>query len=89
MLSGRNQKLDGHNEKTYICNEKNPDIKVFLRIFQIRNNLFHGSKDLNDKRDMPLIREANDVLKLFLNDYFDRRCSSRNKESMNQNVGEI
>lgn len=89
VLSGRKSTSDGDNEKEYIRDEKDPDIKVFLRILQIRNNLFHGSKDLNDKRDMPLIREANVVLKLFLDHYFERRCSSLNDQSVNQDMGEI
>jgi len=62
-------------EKSYIENEPNENVKVFLRILQIRNNLFHGSKDLNDHRDIPLIREANIVLREFLHGYFERRQS--------------
>lgn len=74
VLNGRKVVGDVRGEeKDWIRDEENCNIKVFLRILQIRNNLFHGSKDLNDKRDMPLIKEANCVLKLFLDDYFARR----------------
>ena len=39
---------------------------VFLRIYQVRCNLFHGVKDPNDERDMKLVKTSADVLERFL-----------------------
>lgn len=68
---------DGISEKPYIEHEDNHDICVFLRIYQIRCNLFHGAKQLEDWRDMLLIREANEVFRRFYAEYF-KTNNSRN-----------
>ncbi len=39
---------------------------VFLRIYQVRCNLFHGDKDPNRKRDVDLVKASADVLEKFL-----------------------
>ena len=39
---------------------------VFLRIYQVRCNLFHGDKDPNKQRDVDLVRASADVLEKFL-----------------------
>jgi len=57
-------------EKVYIRNETNEDVRVFMRIYQIRCNLFHGDKRLNNNRDMPLIRESNEAFRRFYAEYF-------------------
>ena len=39
---------------------------VFLRIYQVRCNLFHGGKDPNKPRDVDLVKASADVLEQFL-----------------------
>ena len=39
---------------------------VFLRIYQVRCNLFHGDKDPNRQRDIDLVKASADVLEKFL-----------------------
>jgi len=48
--------------KKYIIEENDKTIKLFLLIYQIRCNLFHGSKWMISKRDNDLVRESVDVL---------------------------
>ena len=53
--------------------EPNEDIQlrlklqmVFLRIYQVRCNLFHGEKDPNSKNDIACVKDSADVLEKFL-----------------------
>ena len=52
--------------KKYILEEENQVIRLFLSIYQIRCNLFHGSKWMCSKRDTQLVKESADVLQDFL-----------------------
>ena len=45
---------------------------LFLNIYQIRCNLYHGSKEMRGLRDKALVKEAADVLELFLNYVVDK-----------------
>lgn len=49
--------------------KQNNLIDIFLMIYQIRCNLFHGGKELLADRDLNLISEANKILKSFLVQY--------------------
>jgi len=46
-------------------------IKVFLRIYKIRCNLFHGDKRLTDKDDVARVSDSCVVLESFLRWYVD------------------
>ncbi len=50
------------NVKSYIRNESNPKIKLFMSIYQIRCNLFHGSKSMYYKRNVGLIQDSANIL---------------------------
>lgn len=39
---------------------------VFLRIYQVRCNLFHGEKDPNNENDIACVKDSADVLEKFL-----------------------
>lgn len=56
------------NSKIYKLDDvKNGNIvSIFLMIYQIRCNLFHGEKELHSDRDKNLVKEANVILKQFL-----------------------
>ena len=49
--------------------KQNNLIDIFLMIYQIRCNLFHGGKELLADRDLNLVAESNQILKLFLEEY--------------------
>lgn len=53
--------------KRYIINETDPVIKLFLSIYQVRCNLFHGSKSMGNERDAKLVMDGSIVLQDFLN----------------------
>lgn len=40
--------------------------KLFLNIYQVRCNLYHGSKEMRHYRDKAIVRESADVLKYFI-----------------------
>ena len=52
--------------KRYIEEESNPLISSFLNIYQVRCNLFHGSKSMRVPRNEKLIQNSCTVLKEFL-----------------------
>ena len=54
------------NIKSYIKDETNPKIQLFLCIYQIRCNLFHGSKDMRNPHNQELVYAGACVLKDFL-----------------------
>lgn len=45
--------------------------ELFVAIYQIRCNLFHGSKEMDCLRDDNLVKEATDILKQFLEKYLE------------------
>lgn len=71
--------------KKKVVNMKNPNNQIFsqknlqkgkyedlfVAIYQIRCNLFHGSKEMDCLRDDNLVKEATDILKLFLEKYLE------------------
>lgn len=46
--------------------------KLFMNIYQVRCNLFHGKKSMMMERDKGLVRESADVLQHFLNAYINQ-----------------
>ena len=46
-------------------------VSIFLMIYQIRCNLFHGGKELYCDRDKNLVNDANCILKQFLEKYLE------------------
>lgn len=46
--------------------------KLFMNIYQVRCNLFHGQKAMIIERDKGLVKESADVLQQFLNMYIER-----------------
>lgn len=46
-------------------------VSIFLMIYQIRCNLFHGGKELYVDRNKKLVKEANEILKQFLEKYME------------------
>ena len=61
----RDSRSGGVNK--YIQKPVNPCIHVFLQIYQVRCNLFHGSKSMKNPRNKILVKEASDVLEDLLN----------------------
>ncbi len=71
--------------KKKVVNMKNPSNQIFSQknlqkgkyedlfaaIYQIRCNLFHGSKEMNCLRDKNLVKEAANILKQFLEKYLE------------------
>ena len=50
------------NVKSYIRNESTQKNKLFMSIYQIRCNLFHGSKSMYYKRNVDLIQDSANIL---------------------------
>ena len=44
---------------------------LFLSIYQVRCNLFHGNKYMDGERDKRLVKEGATILKTFLNKWMD------------------
>lgn len=57
-------------------------IKIFLRIYKIRCNLFHGNKSPCNKRDVQKVEESCVVLGSFLRKYLD--CGLYEEENVSQ-----
>ena len=53
--------------KDYIIKEKDKIIQLFLQIYQVRCNLFHGSKSMMNDRNRVLVEDSCKVLCDFLN----------------------
>ena len=52
---------------SYLQEPVDPRIHAFLQIYQVRCNLFHGSKSMKNPRNKILVKEASDVLEDLLN----------------------
>ena len=61
----RDSRSGGVNK--YLQKVVDPRIHVFLQIYQVRCNLFHGSKSMKNPRNKILVKEASDVLEDLLN----------------------
>ena len=57
--------------KDYIKNESNLTIKLFLQIYQVRCNLFHGSKSMYLERNKELVTDSCIILEDFLKRVFE------------------
>lgn len=44
---------------------------IFMAIYQIRCNLFHGGKCIRNENDVNIVSDANDILKQFLEKYLE------------------
>ena len=44
---------------------------IFMAIYQIRCNLFHGGKCIRDENDVNIVSDANNILKQFLEKYLE------------------
>ncbi len=53
---------------------------VFLNIYQVRCNLFHGSKAMNTSRDTALVSTSANVLERFLGRWLERNGGKTNAE---------
>lgn len=70
----RKKVIDVRNRKCNYTVEKirNNDLTtIFIAIYQVRCNLFHGSKEIDVERDKELIKESNKILKEFLEIYLE------------------
>lgn len=54
-----------------ITDEKNLR-KVFEVVYRVRNNLFHGGKDMNEEKDMNLVRYSSVVLYYILEKFLGK-----------------
>ena len=52
--------------KSYIKNEEDDTVKLFLQIYQVRCNLFHGSKSMRTDRNKVLVEDSCKILHDFL-----------------------
>ena len=52
--------------KSYIKNEEDDTVKLFLQIYQVRCNLFHGSKSMRTDRNKVLEEDSCKILHDFL-----------------------
>ena len=51
--------------------KNNNPISIFMAIYQIRCNLFHGNKALEDSRNKQLVKEGAEILYKFLTKYIE------------------
>lgn len=65
-----NQEIRGGRSgrvNSYLQEQVDSRVHAFLQIYQVRCNLFHGSKSMKNPRNKILVKEASDVLEDLLN----------------------
>jgi hypothetical protein len=55
-----------------IFQKKDVNLFLFLSIYQVRCNLFHGNKCINDSRNKNLIKDGAKILGAFLDAWLNR-----------------